>query len=383
MNRIAAAECPDYSGEAVSFALDRVIEQTGGLEWVRPGMRIIVKPNLVAKLNPERAATVHPQLLVELVKKLRVRDAEVIVGDSPGGLFTAAALSAVYSGTGMNLVAAAGAKLNDDFRTVEADFPEAVEARRFLYTAYLKNADVIINVCKLKTHAMMGMSGAVKNMFGAVPGTVKTEYHYRYPDHGQFARMLIDIISFFKPVLNLCDAVTAMEGNGPTNGTPRHVGLLLGSRCPHSLDLACASLIGYHGVEDVETLRQAYLQGLIPSSAAELPGIDTLRSFNIPEFRKASAASSLRFEDHLPQFLRGVGKVALRSFLEPVPAVDPARCVGCGKCKELCPAKAIEMSGKGCVIQRGKCIRCFCCQEFCPKGAIFSKRRIVARLLIR
>ena len=383
MERIAVAKCPDYNEKNVSLALDQVLEQLGGLKWIRPGMRIILKPNLVSRLNPERAATVHPQILIELTKRIRERKAEVIVGDSPGGLFTSGALSAVYEGTGMNRVIAAGAKLNEDFSIAEAVFPEALEARRFLYTAYLRDADAIINICKLKSHAMMNMSGAVKNMYGAVPGIVKTEYHYQYADHERFAKMLIDIIGYFKPILNLCDAITAMEGNGPTNGTPRHVGLLLGSRCPHSLDLACASVIGYDGVREIETLRQAYLQGWIPDNAEKLPGGDRLHSLSVSDFKRATASSSLRFEDHLPHFLRGIGKNVLYGLLAPEPMVESARCTGCGRCKKLCPAHAISITEKGCVIHRKKCIRCFCCQEFCPQGAIVSKRRAAARLLIR
>ena len=152
----------------------------------------------------------------------------------------------------MTAVEEVGARLNRDFSQRAVSFPEGKILRSFQYTAWLDGADAIIDVCKLKTHGMMGMSCAVKNLFGVIPGTLKPEYHFRYPNPDDFAAMLVDLADFVRPRLSICDAVVAMEGNGPTAGTPRNVGAVLAAQSPHALDLAAAHIIGLRA-QDVPT----------------------------------------------------------------------------------------------------------------------------------
>ena len=241
---VSVAACGTYAPADCRRALEEVLEPLGGLAWVKPGMRVAVKANLVAGMAPERAATTHPALLLALTQLLRERGAHVVIGDSPGGLYTAAFVEKIYKAAGLYPVEAAGAELNRNFAQAQAVFPQAYVAKTFCYTQYLTEADAVINFCKLKSHGMMGMSAAVKNLFGAIPGTLKPEYHFRYPDPRDFARMLVDLNAYFRPVLHIVDAVMAMEGNGPTQGTPRPMGALLASQSSHQLDLACAWLIG-------------------------------------------------------------------------------------------------------------------------------------------
>ncbi|MBR1457273.1 MAG: DUF362 domain-containing protein, partial [Oscillospiraceae bacterium] len=239
---VALAPCESYEDAAVEAALREAVEAAGGLDFVRPGMRIAVKANLVSAMKPDAAATVHPAVVCALVKLLRERGAEVVIGDSPSGLYNAAALRHTYEVCGLRRAEALGAALNDDFSQAEADFSGAVQARRFPYTAYLGKADAIVDLCKLKTHGMMGMTNAVKNFFGAIPGTIKPEFHYKYPRAEDFADMLVDLYEYFRPRLCVCDAVVGMEGNGPTQGSPRAIGCLAVSRSGHALDLVCAGL---------------------------------------------------------------------------------------------------------------------------------------------
>ena len=109
-------------------------------------------------------------------------------------------------------------------------------AKQFPYTAYLAKADAIIDLCKLKTHGMMGLTYAIKYFFGSIPGTVKPEFHYRYPRAEDFANVLVDLYEYSKSRLCICDAVVGMEGNGPTQGTPREIGCLIASRNGHMID---------------------------------------------------------------------------------------------------------------------------------------------------
>ena len=180
---------------------------------------VALKLNLVSAMKPEQAATVHPAVVCALVRMLTARGAHVILGDSPGGLYTSAHLQRVYDATGLRAAEALGAELNEDFSVCTVSYPEALQARSFTMTAYLQQADAIIDVCKLKTHGMMGMTNAVKNFFGIIPGTMKPEYHYKYPKVSDFADMLVDLCEYCRPRLCICDAVVGMEGNGPTQGS--------------------------------------------------------------------------------------------------------------------------------------------------------------------
>ena len=379
---ISIASCADYSETEVNRALDEALSAIGGLDWVEAGMTVAIKANLVMFLKPERAATTHPSLLCALVKRLRDRGAEVVLGDSPGGLYNATYVGRVYAATGMHLVEQAGAKLNDDYSQVTVDYPSAKIAKRLTYTAYLDTADAIINFCNLKSHGMMGMSAAAKNMFGVVPGTMKPEYHFLYPDSNDFADMLIDINEYFKDKMRLTivDAVVGMEGNGPTQGTPRKIGAVLAGVNPHKLDLACASIIGA-ATDSIPTLSAAVRRGIVPESVADVAISGDLSRYIVPDFERVDASAAKLSFGGDSAFAKLRGKL-LSAALSSKPKLKTSECVGCNECGKICPAKAIVINKKGkAVIERKKCIKCFCCQEFCPKGAMKVGRTFIAKLL--
>ena len=363
-------------------AMKAVLAPVGGLDWVKPGMKIAVKANLVTFMKPESAATTHPSVLIALVKLLRERGAEVIVGDSPGGLYNAAFVGRVYAATGMKLVEQAGAQLNRNFGEAHASFPEARVAKEFTYTAWLDDADAIIDFCKLKSHGMMSMSAAVKNLFGTIPGTLKPEYHFKYPDERDFADMLVDLNEYFKPRLAIADAIVGMEGNGPTAGEPRQIGALMASQSTYNLDLVCADVIGVT-MNDVPTIRAAYERGLCPASSAELDVAGDLAGARISDFKNILSHRGLQFQGSGSVFSRLTGKVIGAALSSKPDVVEKSKCVGCGVCAGVCPAHAIEIKDRLPKIDRKKCIRCFCCQEFCPKGAMVVKRPLIARVLSR
>jgi len=340
-------------------------------------MKIAIKANLVTFMKPEEAGTTHPSLLLELIKRLLEKGAEVIVGDSPGGPYNSLNLNHVYNVTGMNELKKYGVKLNQNFEQVTAKFSEAKVAKEFPYTAYLKEADAIINFCKLKSHGMMGMSAATKNLFGIIPGTIKPEFHFRYPNYEDFANMLIDLNEFLKPRLCIVDAVVGMEGNGPTSGTPKKIGAILASQNPYCLDFVCAKMIGLTK-ENVPTLEEAYRRGFIPEKVEDVKCNRSIDEFLIPDFDTRKVHKSLGFDDSN----KLIGKIG-RKFLRSSPKLKNKDCIGCGKCAEVCPAKAITIEKKKAKIDRKQCITCFCCQEFCPKGAMKVKRPWLARILTK
>lgn len=372
---VAIVRCADYGEETCERALREVLVPFGGLDWVRPGMRVVIKANLVSAMKPEKAATTHPALLAALTRMLRERGANVVIGDSPGGTFAAPHLNAVYRACGLSEAEAAGAELNRDFSQKEADLPEAHTARHITYTGYLDGADAIISFCKLKSHGMLSLSAATKNLFGAIPGIIKPEYHYRYPDPMDFADMLIDLNEFFRPKLYLVDAVQTMEGNGPTAGTPKYMGALLAGTNPHKIDLLCAKLIGLEA-KNVPTLRAAQERGLTPASAEELEVSGDAEEFVCKDFVTVQKGTGTDFGAQKGKLLGAAAKTVLRAR----PKLKRSRCVGCGVCRDTCPAQAIVIEKGKAKIDRRICIRCFCCQEFCPKGAMRVHRTWVARI---
>ena len=382
MTEVAIAACQDYAAEHCRAALEQALAPLGGLAWVQPGMRIALKANLVSFLKPEAAGTTHPGILIALTEMLRARGADVVLGDSPGGLYTGAYVNRIYAVTGMRQVQAHGAELNENFSVAQASFPAARRARTFSYTAYLDDCDAIINVCKLKTHGMMGLSAAAKNMFGAVPGTVKPEYHFRYPEAMDFAHMIVDLDEYFRPRLQIVDAVVGMEGNGPTSGTPRAVGCVLAGHSPHKVDLLCARLIGL-GADRVPTLRAAWERELAPQTVEELEIAGDWRQFVVPDYRILPGHRDTQFRPRAGGAWGKLSAWVIRRAMGAEPALQKRKCVGCEVCKRVCPASAITMEQGKPKIHRAACIRCFCCQEFCPHGAMVVHRTAIARLLSR
>ena len=370
----------EYDEAQAETALRALLAPLGGLSFVKKGMTVVIKANLVSAMKPEEAATTHPVLLSALCKLLTEAGAEVIIGDSPGGLYNAAFVGHVYKVSGMTKIQ--NARLNDDFSERSASFPEGKVLRSFTYTGYLDQADLIINFCKLKSHGMMGMSCAAKNMFGTVPGVTKPEYHYRFPRYEDFADMLLDLDEYFHPVLSIADAVVGMEGNGPTAGTPRRIGCLLASHSPHTLDMVAAHLLGF-APEELPTLAAAIRRGLLPDKVEDVVLHGSLEDLYQTDFERVVERRSLGFTgDGKNPVKRFFGAIAGR-ILRTRPVVKKNLCVGCGVCANICPAKTIVIEEKKAKIKRDACIRCFCCQEFCPKSAIKVHRTALASLFHR
>ncbi len=381
--KVSLVPCDRYDIETAGKALQALLAPLGGLSWVKPGMTVAIKANLVTFLKPEAAATTHPVLLCALVKLLKKAGAgRVILGDSPGGLYNKVFLDRVYAATGMKAVEDFGGELNRNFEIKEITFPQAKEAKTFTYTAWLEEADAIVDFCKLKTHGMMAMSGAAKNMFGVIPGTAKPEYHYRFPDPDKFADMIVDLDEYVHPVLSLTDGIVGMEGNGPTAGTPRQIGVLIASPSPHAADLVGAEILGLTA-KDVPTLQAAIRRGLIPERAEELEIFGDWKTHIMTDYQLVQTTHSLRFNKDSQTFFGKFSSVFFDKALASRPVLKPQECVGCRECYKICPAKAITMKNNKPVIDRKACIRCFCCQEFCPKGALKVKRTWIARLLVK
>lgn len=377
MGKVNIYKCNSYENEEVNNVINNIINSFAFIKNIKKGTKVVIKANLVSAMDPSKAATTHPILLEKLTQYFLSKDCSVVIGDSPGGVYTKAYLNHVYNATKMKDT---GAELNNNFSTKKTVFEEAKVLKSFEYTSYLDEADLLINFCKLKTHGMMGMSCAVKNLFGTIPGTLKPEYHYRFPNHSDFANMLIDLNEYFKPAINIVDAIIGMEGNGPTMGNPKEIGCVLAAENPYELDYVCAKLIGL-SINDVETIKQSVERGLLKENEIELN--DQIEKYIIKDFKIKKDINSLMFFSNK----KGIGgkvisKVSNQIFANK-PYLKSKKCIGCGKCANICPAKAIKIENKKAKIDRSKCIKCYCCQEFCPVGAMEVKSSFIMRVLHR
>lgn len=386
-SRVFAVRCESY--DAAPEAVAELLEMMGGIErFVRAGESIVLKPNLLRAADPDEAVTTHPAVVAAVGRAVLAGGASAQIADSPGAgyRYTEAALKRTYDRCGMTAVAEeTGMALNFDVGHEIVSHPDGRLVRRFEVITPVARADGLINLCKLKTHEFTGMTGAVKNLFGVVPGLLKPGYHGKLADTQRFAAMTLDLAGLIAPRLNLMDAVVGMEGDGPGSGDPRPVGWLLGSEDPLALDVVAGEMMGLPAADN-PLLVEAEARGTAPwrPDQVELVGA-TLEELRVPGFRLPTTR------------LTGAGVGAawwhkpvvalLRSGFSVRPEVIPDRCTACGACVRACPVQVIELvggrgSGYARIDPRG-CIRCYCCHEMCPEDAIALRRSLLHRLVNR
>lgn len=373
MNHVILEKTDGYDRDKMKQAVVRLLAPLGGMEaFVKPGERVLLKPNMLSAKVPAKAVTTHPELVRAVIELVREVGAIPLVGDSPGvGTFRRVAEK---SGI-LQVVEETGAEL--------LEFSESVQVtgdgffRRFDLARPYAEADRVINLPKLKTHGMMTMTCAVKNLFGAVVGAGKVAWHLRAgEDRNLFARLLLEIYLLRKPDLNIVDAVTAMEGDGPSSGTPRQVGLLIAGSDAVSVDVVAADILKIPK-KLLYVERAAVQMGFsgVDRSAIQVGGYP-LDQARIADF-KLPPLSDVQFG--IPRFIVR----RLRHLLTAYPYPMHAKCKRCGICCDACPPKAMEIRDGFLTIDYKKCIRCFCCRELCPEHALGVREGLLLRIIKR
>ncbi len=368
---VSIVRCADYDRERIFAAVKQAVDLLGGMHaFVKPGERVLIKPNLLKGKAPEAAVTTHPEVVRAVIRLVREAGGEPMVGDSPG----MGDLRKVCEKAGiLDVVNEEGATL------VELD--EVVQVRnqgrfqRFEIARAAYEADAIINLPKLKTHGMTTLTGAVKNLFGCVPGKRKVQWHFNTGvNHELFATMLNELCALLKPRLTIMDAVIGMEGNGPGSGEPRQIGVVIAGQDPVAVDVVSSSVLGV-SLEKLPLIRAAATAGYGETQ------LDRIRVFGESIASVAVKQFRLPPQEHLEWRLPEWARLVLKDALTTKPVINNRSCIQCGICQGHCPQGAIENRDGVLEIRYRDCIRCFCCQEFCPQGAITVGRGWALKIL--
>jgi uncharacterized protein (DUF362 family)/Pyruvate/2-oxoacid:ferredoxin oxidoreductase delta subunit len=379
MSNVSIARCPSYDPDQVRAALEEVLAPLGGMSsFVSEGQRVLLKVNLLSKAEPDRAVTTHPELVRALIRSVKAAGGIPLVGDSPGGPSTAGFVNSVYRASGMTRVCEEeGVELLDfTAECVRVPNPQGSLYGSFTLARPAVDCDVLITVPKFKTHGFMMFTGAVKNLFGCVPGLEKATYHLRVPDRDDFGSMLVDLLLACKPALAVMDAVVGMEGEGPAGGEPRQIGALLASADCVALDVVASAMAGLDPME-VYTNRAAARRGLGPTSVDE---VDVLGERWVDFAPAGFALPAKDISSKMPSWFAP----RMRSWITPRPYLEqPPGCTQCRKCEQSCPVNAIEVGAGGPGFDYETCIRCYCCQELCPEQVIGLRVPPLARVFTR
>lgn len=384
MSRVAVTRAWSYEPEEIEQALEKALSLVypeGLAHLIKPGFKVALKVNMLMGKGPERAITTHPAVVRAVCKAVAACGGIPLIIDSPGGPYTPAMLKSAYEKCGFTAVAKeTGATLNFDtaVEKVSRTTGTLVYAAELLAPAV--QADVLINLPKLKTHGLTVMTCAVKNMFGLIPGLTKIDYHMRMPEVRDFCAALVGIAELAQPELTIVDAVMAMEGEGPSGGKPKELGYLLAGCDMHAVDMLAAELLGLkpEQVPTIVAARQA-LPRLAPETLAEIQVLGEPLAPHRVRLPVAAKNANL-FEKMLPKPAADI----LALYLRPRPRFVRQKCTACGICVRSCPPKALAArKAAPPELILPQCIRCFCCQELCPEHAVDVERSLLGRILTR
>jgi uncharacterized protein (DUF362 family)/Pyruvate/2-oxoacid:ferredoxin oxidoreductase delta subunit len=350
--------------------------------FVKPGQKVLIKPNALLGQTPDHAVTTHPAVIAAVIKAVKKAGGIALVGDSPGNAHSNVPETMEKTGIKQAVKEAGGIMVYFQHEGI-VPVPSPSGNRRLPLLNIAKpalDADVIINLPKLKTHNLTLYTGAIKNMFGVIPGFNKSSFHTINPRPRDFAVSIVDIYQIVKPALTIMDAVVGMEGPGPANGQPRKFGALLASTDGVALDAVCSDLIG-HRPGEIFTTVEAVRRGLGEMDLARIEIVGA----RLDELRQADwkkAFNSQGFINWLPDFLFNLAAPIVKQ-LTIYPVIDQEKCTQCLTCFRHCPAKTIVHDQEANVvwIDKKKCISCFCCHELCEYDAIKLDRSWLVRLL--
>lgn len=329
------------------------------LDGLKPGDRVLVKPNFISFNPPEKGATTHPTFIRAVVKFLLSNKLKVVVGDIPGRVIS---VSKYPKMSGFEGVKDENLEIGElavfGFRNVKRDFLKLDELH---LPEILWQVKKLFNLPKMKTHSLTFITGATKNLFGLTPRKDRLKIH-RITSNLEFSKAVYDIAySVPIPQIIIMDGIVGMEGDGPTFGTPIELNSVLISDDPLLADYVMSNIMGFN-IDSIPIFK------VVGIPEGEIEGFDSI------EVKKCKPPKTFMTSS----VLSNIGGVVFSTFLntiQTVPEVNKSKCIKCGVCAAKCPAKSITLNPYP-TFDRNKCIMCYCCHELCPEGAIYLKKRI-------
>jgi len=374
---VSIASCDTYDADLIYKTLNKIISGTDFPEI--NGKKVLLKPNMLSGAEPDRAVTTHPEFVRAVVRIMKEKGAaEIYVGDSPG----VGSPDAAGKKCGLKEAAESeGAVWATFSKDIPVPCPDGRKQKQFYLAEISQQVDLIISLPKMKTHEMMYFTGAVKNLFGLIPGLKKSRFHFNFPEKEDFASMIVDLLDTVKPVYALMDGIVSMEGPGPGSGYPRQTGLVFASSNAAALDWSAAQIMGYK-VDEIPIFKEILDRGvwLHPDMEIKYPELRP-EDLVIKDFKRVHIIKDNGF------FKNAVPDVifhTIRNMYVPRPVFKASPCIVCRKCIEICPADALksvdgakkDSKGKKIAINYKDCIRYYCCHEVCPVDSIAVKRRL-------
>ena len=357
----------------VEILISQIFEDLKIKEKLKNCKTVLLKPNLLGAHHPDKAVTTHPVVLEAVIRNLLNFDKELMVGDSPGGTVKA---SQVWQETGIKEVC-------DKYNIRIIDFGKegviSVQSKvtKLYFDKNIIECDAIINLAKMKTHSLMLYTGAVKNLYGTIPGLYKSELHKFFPNPRDFSEVLCSVYDIIKPkiVLNIIDGIIGMEGEGPSAGKPYPYGILIASEIASAADYLATKLMGFD-FESIKYLNDSFLSDDLKEDDLEFE--KEWKDFKFENLDIKTVIFRNKMLEKMPAFLKEIFK----SIFSYYPAFLP-ECKLCMVCIQSCPVKALSVNNKKIILDKRRCIKCMCCHEMCPYSVIYLKKHMLAKIIFR
>jgi uncharacterized protein (DUF362 family)/Pyruvate/2-oxoacid:ferredoxin oxidoreductase delta subunit len=373
MVQVSLVKCTEYHTDLLEDAIGQSLANIGFPLKDFENKNVALKPNFLMTSAVDKAIITHPAFFRAVARIVRDHGGRVVLVESPA---MESVKRVMKKGEYLSIVEELDVTVPSNGRKGVILNPNDRRFKRFEVLGPVVDADIIINLPKLKTHGLTTITCAVKNLFGLIPGLEKSQWHMKAPGKEAFAELLLDLNEALmygssgpKPILHLVDAVVGQEGNGPgPSGTPRKIGAVLASTSPVAVDLVAADLLGFD-YRAIPSVVGGLERNLGLSSPAEIDRVgEDINRMRVDHFKPARHSISTATYDRWPFNRKG-----FRNLLTSKPLPQGEKCTLCYQCKAICPAGAIEKADGSKNVPRydyDKCIRCYCCMEICPEAAV-------------